>query len=987
MRSALLVLLGLLLASGLGVAAGTEEPGLRELTSAVLAEDVWVEAQLASLSTAERIGQLFVARAHSDGTATPIEGLEALIEKYRLGGVCFFGGTPESQVQWTNALQAASAKTPLLISMDAEWGLAMRFGEDAAPKFPYALTMGAANDPAIVRAIAAETGRELRRIGVNMSFAPVADINSDPANPVIHRRSFGELPVRSGQLALAYARGLKDAGVLAVAKHFPGHGATAVDSHADLPVLPFDRRHMDTTELLPFRMLAQDDIAGVMTGHLAVPAIDPRPNRPASLSAALTGAILRRDFEYEGLIVTDGLDMAGVTEHFAAGEESLEAFLAGNDVLLIPGDIPAGIRAITGALREGTVSQERLDASVRRILHAKYQAGLAEGYEPVAEVGIRFELNSARAEDLKEQLYRKAITVARRRTVKLPIVSVDSFRTAVLTLGAGAKTPFSETVLRYGRFTPLNIPGPLNKLEANLYRDQLNVYDLVVVGIHGMSPIQGEGFGVLPSYLRLLRSLRPETRVILTFFGTPYALDLVEDFDNLVVAYEDSPLAQKAAAEVLYGATPGLGSLPVTAGRGTFPVGTQVLTGSAYRMRVSTPGNAGFSVSGLARVDTLVQHAISSEATPGGVVLAARDGQIGLLKAYGRQTYARRSPEIDLNTVYDLASITKIAASTVCIMKLHEEGKVNIYGPLGDALPQFRDTDKGKLIVADILAHQARLRAWIPFYKRTLTQAEDGKAAYKPGLYKSSPGAGFSIPVTDKLFLMDAYRDSIYTLIAESELREKPGYRYSDLGFYIMAAIVRQATGMRIDEYADRTFYRPLGLRTIGYNPLLRLSAERVPPTEEDDYFRFGRVQGYVHDMGAAMLGGVSGHAGLFSDVNDLATLMQMLLNEGYYGGRRYLKPETVRTFVTRHPKSTRRGLGFDMAELSSRGSSNMSPLASSKTFGHLGFTGTCAWADPETGVLFVWLTNRTYPNMETNQFGKDNYRPRMQTMVYEAMD
>jgi len=943
----------------------------------------WVDQQLASMSLNERIGQLFVVRAHSDGSAGTLSAITKVVKDHHVGGIYFVEGTPTAQVKWTNVLQQASAKTRLLITMDAEWGAAMRFDEKA-PRFPYNITLGAANDADLTRKIGREIGRELRRLGVHMSFSPVADLNSNPDNPIIGKRSFGENPIQVGRLAQAYARGLADSRILACAKHFPGHGDTDVVSYDDLPVLNVDEARLNALELVPFQMLAQDRIAGIMTGHLAIPAMDIRFNRPASLSSIITEDIIHKRWNYDGLIVSDALDMASIAKHFSSGEIAVEAIRAGSDLLIVPPDIPAAVSAIKRAFTQGTLTEERIDESVRRILAAKFKVGLGF-WTPLRETSIKSELFAPVVDDLNEQAYRKAITVVRARTAGIPIIRVDTTKTAVLSIGAKPISPFQRAAGRYAPTTNLNITKPLSTIEQSRWIDQLSSYELVLVGVHDMTWNAGQDYGLLRSHLNVLRKLGPNTKVVLVLFCSPYALTLVQDFDNIVLAYENNPLAQKAAAEILYGALAGFGSLPVSVGI-SFRQGALQPTASAYRLRFSTPGDAGFSESKLRKIDLLAAEAIRTKATPGGTVLVARDGEVGLLKSYGRHTYSRNSPVVDEETIYDLASITKVAATTLCLMRLHEEGKLSVYDRLEQHLPWTRKTNKGALIIQDILSHQARLKPWIPFYKRTLTKTKDGKQAYLPNIYSNGVKGGYSSQVTEKLFIADRYSDTLHILIGESDLRSRSGYRYSDLGMYLLADMIKEKTGLSVAEYADREFYRPLGLRTMGYNPMLRFDKSRIPPTEEDNYFRFGRVQGYVHDMGAAMLGGVSGHAGLFSDAIDLGILMQMLLNEGYYGGRRYFKPETVRLFTTRHPKSTRRGLGFDMAELSSRGSTNMTPLASAKTFGHLGFTGTCAWADPETGLVFVWLTNRTYPKMSPNKFGKENFRPRMQEAAYESL-
>ncbi len=946
--------------------------------------EAWVEAQLAAMTPAERIGQLFIARVHSDGKSGSLEAATALVGKYHIGGLCFFSGTPEAQVRWTNALQAASAKTPLLVSMDAEWGAAMRF-TDQVRRLPYQITVGAANDLGLTRELGRETGRQLHRLGVHMSFAPVVDLNSNPANPVIGKRSLGETPTRVGSLGMAYARGLADAGVLAVAKHYPGHGDTGVDSHVDLPVVNKSALALDTLEMVPFRMLAQDQVAGIMTGHLAVPSMDKRANRPASLSAAITEDILRKRWRYNGLIVSDALDMKGVTKHFGKDDLAVEAILAGNDLLTVPDDIPAGIAAVARAVKAKRLSAERIDASVRRILAAKFAAGLGE-YRPVSEVNVRAEVDAPQIAALSESVYRAAVTIAQDPRGELPFVDVDKGRTAVVSLGVDGPSAWQTSVARYAVVSQPIIGKTLSATAVDRWIAELGAYDRVLVGLHALNWRSGEGFGLRPEYVRLLRGLSAKTKVTIAVFGTPYVLTELRGLGSLVVAYEDEPLAQKAAAEVIYGAIGASGTLPVSA-RPHFAAGEGIATAHLFRLTYSEAANAGFGESRLREVDRLMERAVANRASPGGVLLAARNGQVGYLKAFGKFTYDQDAEPVDVNSVYDLASITKVAATTICIMRLHEQGLISVYDPIGTHLPWLAKSNKANLRIQDILAHQARLQAWIPFFEKTIGRDESGKKALVAGLYSPTSKVGYATKVTDRMYIMDSYRDTMLNEIAASELLPGRGYKYSDLGFYIMAELVKAKTGVPVDVYVEREFYRPMGLRTTGFQPLDRMATTVTPPSEDDDYWRQSRVQGYVHDMGSAMLGGVSGHAGLFSSAGDLAVIGQMMLNGGFYGGRRYFKPETVQLFTTRHPASTRRGLGWDMAELSSRGSSNVSALASAKTFGHLGFTGTAIWADPGTGILFIVLANRTYPRMSRNAWHTDNYRPRLQSAVYEAME
>ena len=981
--------LGLLLVALLFVStAADRRPAAATGRTAVdVQAKLWVDSVLADLDTAQRLGQLIVARAHPDGSRGTLAEFTALVDAAAVGGVCFFGSSPQQLADWTAALRADTVRLPLLFALDAEWGPAMRIGSELSGRLPYALTQGAANDPALTRELGQEAGRQLRLLGIDMSLGPVADLNSNPDNPVIGRRSFGEQPIRAGRLAQAFARGLADAGVLAVAKHFPGHGAPSIDSHEGLPTLDATRAQLDSTDLVPFRLLAQDGIAGIMTGHLAVPALDPRVGVPASLSPGITEGILRNEYKYEGLVVSDGLDMAAVQDStLAPGEVSVRAFLAGNDVLLLPPDPLAAHQALLQAMRAGRFDGYRLESSVRRVLLAKYAALQRRLPEEQLSGTVASRLGDFKLRSLNERLYRAAVTPARLRTAQLPLGEVGTVRTAVLSIGspAGEPSPFQSTAELHQPLSMLHLGKPLDRLEVERWTEQLSSYDRVLVGLHGLSS-DGD-YGLVASHLRVLRAAALKTEVIVVVFGSPYALRRLAGLPNVLVAYEDTPMAQRAAAEVIYGSTRARGTLPVSV-PGGFRAGRAAPTGgTTFRLRLSTAANAGMSELKLNRLESIVEEAMRTQATPGGVLLAARDGEIGAFRSYGKFTYEDEALPVDLNTVYDLASVTKVAATTLAIMKLHEQRRISVYDSLGRYVVRLRGTNKGSLVIADILAHEARLRPWIPFYESTILTDKEGARSYRPDVYAPQRGGPYGTSVTDRLFIADAYRDTVYNQIYRSELRSQTGYRYSDLGFYLMAVLVEEMTGQTLDEYVYQEFYRPLGLRTIGFNPLERLSLERIPPTEDDDYFRFGRVQGYVHDMGAAMLGGVSGHAGLFSDAYDLAVIMQMLLNEGYYGGRRYFEPATVRLFTRRHPQSTRRGLGWDMAELSRKGGGNMSPLASARTFGHLGFTGTCAWADPETGVVFVWLTNRTFPKMTPNLFGKENYRPRLQGVVYESL-
>ena len=942
--------------------------------------DAWVDSVYAGMTEDERLGQLFMVRAHSNLGPEHQREVEKLIREEHVGGLLFFQGSPERQALLTNHYQELSGKVPLMIAMDAEWGLGMRLKENAI-SFPKQLTLGSIEERDLIYEMGAEIGRELRRLGVHINFAPVADINNNPENPVINVRSFGEDRYEVTTRSYLYARGMQDQKVLACAKHFPGHGDTDVDSHLDLPLIPHDRQRLDSVEMYPFQELCQRQLGSVMIAHLQVPALDSTPHLPTTLSPRAVYDILRKQWKYKGLIITDGLGMKGVTKYFPSGELEAMALLAGNDLLLLPEDVPAAKAAIRRYLAEGKLSPERIEESVRRILRLKYWLGL-QHYKPIDLGRLRSDLNNPRAQALKRQLYQHALCWVNDRDNALPFRKIDGIKTASLSIGASVRTPFQQRIHSYIDTDDFLLPADISSSRAKRYLRMLKPYRRVIVGLHGLNPYAAKGFGLKPSAVDFLKKLLAQNKqVVLVVFGTPYVLASFEDFPYLLLAHEGAPFAQDVAAQALFGAFRVSGKLPVSVGN-RLRAGQGIERPSLWRLSYGLPEEEGMDSQVLLRIDTLAMHAIDSGATPGCVVLIARNGRVVFHKAYGYHTYARRQPMAP-DDIFDLASVTKVAATTLSVMKLYETGKLRLSDTLACYLPETDTTDKACLVVEDVLRHRAGLQPWIPFYEETVSER---KRQPLSNYYRRRSKPPFDIQVTNNLYLLDSYRDSIWYKILQSPLQAQPGYKYSDLGLYLMAETIHRLTGMPLDQYADKTFYRPLGLRTTGFNPRQRFPLSRIPPTEEDDYFRHQRIQGYVHDMGAAMLGGVSGHAGLFSDAEDLAVIFQMLLNGGYYGGRRYLKAETIARFTQRCENCSRRGIGFDMKQLDPTQTLNVSALASERAFGHLGFTGISAWADPAEGLVFIFLSNRTYPKMTNRKLAQMNFRPRIQTVAYEAI-
>jgi beta-glucosidase-like glycosyl hydrolase/CubicO group peptidase (beta-lactamase class C family) len=957
-------------------------------------EGQWVDSVFNALSEDERFGQLFVFRAHLDKDSVYENQVDDLIRQYKPGGICFFNpthaGTVEKQAALTNRYQASSPRVPLLVSMDLENGLGMRL-RNTAISFPRSMMLGALQDNRLLYDMGKEVARECRRLGVQIDFAPVADINNNSANPVIGERSYGEDRYNVAAKAYQYMAGLQDGGVLACAKHFPGHGDTDMDSHFDLPLIPYDRARLDSLELFPFRLLAKNGIGSFMVGHLQVPALDNRPNRPTTLSRPVITDLLRKEMGFDGLIFTDAMEMEGVKKFYPNGLADVEAFKAGNDVSLLPVDMVATWAALQAALRDGSLDRNQLYASVKRVLRAKYRLGLTIP-QRVETANLRRELNTPAAYSLKRKMVAAAMTLVRDDKELVGFPHLENIRFATVAVGDTNRTVFQTYCGYYAPVVHYNMAKTADSIVQHRLLDSLRQYDVVLAGLHGMRttpmPLRTAKadagvdtmYGLTPNQIGFLHKLSQQNTVVLTVFGNPYTLRWVGETAVLLQAYTEDPMAQEFAAQGLFGASDINGIMPVTANK-LAHFGHGIRKNYLHkRLGYELPEAVGLSSDTLALMDGIVQEMIASGAAPGCQILVAKDNKIVWQKAYGYYTYAPNIP-VTTETIFDLASVTKVAATTISVMKLTELGLISLDVPMSNFIPELKNTNKNEVTSRAVLAHHAGLKPWIPFYLRTLTPDK----MPMPELYHAASEKDFQVPVAKDLFLRNAWSDSVWQQVFKSPLLEERGYKYSDLGLYLHARAVLNLSGKPVDVYADQYFYRPLGLATTGFNPWQKGLTLRCAPSEEDTYFRHRTIQGYVHDMGAAMLGGVSGHAGLFSSANDLAKIFQMLLNGGSYAGQEYLKPETVRLFTTRYAASTRRGLGFDMKELDTKQTANMSTLAGNNTFGHLGFTGICVWADPDKNLVFIFLSNRTYPSMDNSKLSNGDYRPRLQGVVYRA--
>lgn len=936
----------------------------------------WVDSVFNALNFEERLGQLFMVAAYSNKDQKHVDEISKLVREENLGGLIFFQGGPNRQARLTNFYQA-QAKTPLMIAMDAEWGIGMRL--DSVWNFPKAMTLGAIQDPTLIYQMGSEIARQFKELGMHVNFAPVVDVNSNPQNPVIGYRAFGENKDVVTQRAVAYMKGLQDNGIIANAKHFPGHGDTESDSHYTLPVIKHAEKRIWDVDLYPYQELFRENLMSVMVAHLNVPSLDNGSNIPTSLSKPVVTDLLQNRMNFQGLIFTDALNMKGVANFSRPGEVDLKALLAGNDVLLYSQDVPKAKALIKEAVANGTISENEINRRVKKVLKAKYWAGLNE-YKPIDTYKISDRLNTEKTKEVIEKLYADAITIASNKDDLLPFKQLDLKKFASLTIGDEGKE-FSQYLNKYTKVDHFTIPKALGESAHYNLMKQLEDYDVVIVGLMGVTNSPQRAFGVAPGDIQLIKSLEKRQKVATVLFGNAYAAKALEGFGNVVLAYENTGITQQLAPQILFGGRPGKGILPVTVS-GQFSHGVGGYLADLNRLSYGVAESVGLDSKKLDKIDEVAQKMMQIQAAPGANVLVVKDGKVVFERSYGYLDY-RKSAQVTPETVYDLASITKVLATTQAAMFLHSRGELDMTKTLGDYLPELKGTNKANLVLKDVMAHEAGLKAFIPHYVNTVQSGQ-----WKPSYYQASQNPGFSRPVSNDMYAMDGLRDSIWHWTVKSELLPKPNkYVYSDLTMYFMQAVIERIVRQPLDEFLDQNFYAPLGLHTLTFNPFQKMPLTRIAPTENDVAFRKRQIQGYVHDPGAAMYGGVAGHAGLFGTANDLAVMMQLMLNKGSYGKISLIKPETIEAFTKRQSNMSRRGWGWDKPEPEKGKGGSAGKLAPKSTFGHTGFTGTCVWADPENDLIYVFLSNRVYPDGGNNKLLDAGIRTQIHDLIYEAME
>ena len=942
-------------------------------------KETWAQSILDTLTLERKIAQLIMIEGYSNRDEKYRTELKALIDRYQPGGLMFLQGGPVRQARLTNEVQEI-VDIPMLVAQDAEWGLAMRL--DSVRALPWPLTVGAATDDSLAYRMGAEIAHQCKRVGVHINFGPVADVNVNPNNPIIGNRSFGESPEHVATLAVLYAQGQQDHGVMACAKHFPGHGDTDQDSHKTLPTVAHDRDELDQVDLRPFQALFDAGIGSVMAAHLNVPALD-NSGTPTSLSELVLSELLRKELDFQGLIFTDALNMKGVSARYGTGDLEVKALLAGVDVLLMPGDVPKVISSVAQAVKEGTLSEEELEEKVRRVLEAKYDYGLND-YQPVTLERIYPEVNRVEGQLLEREIFESAVTVLLNDREVLPLKDLSEVKPAYVALGEGAHESFSKRLNSYLEMPSFEIKADATDQEIRTLLEQLKVYDPIVVGVHKNTSKFWSSPKVASGDQQIFQAIAREHQTILDLFVNPYALVNFGQAlmaDALIVSYQNTPVTQDVSAQIIFGAQKAEGTLPVSPSK-AFELGLGVPLGALGRLRYGMPEQEGIDARQLGRVGWIMQEAIDDGAAPGGQILIAKNGRIVYDEQFGYQTYGKKVP-VDQSTMYDLASITKIAATVPAVMHLYERNKLDIDGELGDYLEGAKGTNKEDLHFREVLAHQARLKPWIPFYRETLV--EEGQR--RPELFSDTRSETYPWQVAADVYLRYDYPDSVYRRIYESELLSKSEYRYSDLGYYLIKKIVEDGLDQNLDTWVKESIYKPLGATSLGYRPLTFAESDRIAPTSDDQTFRGQLLRGYVHDPGAALTDGVNGHAGVFGSATDVAKLMQMFLNKGEYGGHRFFKSTTLDLFTSCQfcEDDNRRGIGFDKPKPDGDGGPTCN-CVSLLSFGHTGFTGTLAWADPDQQVIYIFLSNRVHPDETNQKLISMDVRTDIQEQIYQSL-
>ena len=990
-RNKLMLAASLFAVAATMIAAGRQPKILNRVDTDAMIH--WVDTTMARLSLDEKIAQLMVLHLTPSTQPGTLDAAKGIVEKYKVGGLLFSSGDIASQATICNELQAMS-QVPLLVTVDAEWGLSMRLKD--APVFPKNMILGAIDDDRQLYEYGREMARECRAMGVHVNFAPVLDVNDNPDNPAIGMRSFGENPYSVARHGIAFARGLEDNGVLTVAKHFPGHGNPSSDSHKVLPTVKKTLSELKMCELLPFRQYIDAGLSGIMVAHLYVPAIDPRRG-PSSMSPTHVTSLLHNEMGFNGLTFTDGLGMNG-----ADMEESncVAALIAGNDMLLSPRNIPTDIVAIKNAVARGRISEAIINERCAKVLRFKYALGLSKPQNIDLE-SVENEINSPEAAKVVRRLWAGAITVLKNGHKLLPLTRLERHKVAVVTIGSpdGSESMFQNRCAMYAATHRFNyVPGEsLHQLSS-----KLNDFDVVILAALADNAESRNAMAQLAA---------KHGNSVSVIFTSPYKLKnyaaVVKKSRSVVLAYDPNSIAQDYAAQTIFGGNSARGLMPVTV-KGVAKAGDGVKF-QATRLGYTIPEEVNISSSLLSKVDSIVADAIDKKAFPGCQVLVARHGMVVCNRSYGTTDWKTKTP-VDVGTLYDLASVSKATGTLPGIMKLYDRGMIELDDEASKYIPQLRDGDKSDITLRQLLFHETGIPASLNMYDAMLDkdsftgslfrgrrdatysiqvgpqQWGNRKARLRTDITSPKPTEAMPTEAASGIYVGRCTYDSIMSRIYNAQLRPRKDYLYSCLNFCLLMNVEENLTHTAHNEWVEKNFFAPLGAWHTMYRPLERFSRAQIAPTEYDTFLRRQVVRGHVHDETCAFSGGVQGNAGLFSNANDLAKLCQMWLNGGTYGGDRYLKQATVDTFCKEKSPNSRRGLGFDKPNKENEDLSPTCSEATAATFGHLGFTGTVFWVDPDNDMIFIFLCNRVSPTRHNAAFDSINIRPLLFSTLYHSL-
>lgn len=935
----------------------------------------WSDSVYKKMTLRERIGQLFVAGALTTNDESNRSHIAKMIKEYKVGGFILSKGDALTHLRLTEYAQSLS-DIPLMITIDGEWGLAMRLTD--TPRFPMNITVGASDNEELTFQYGKEVGRQCRRMGIHVNFAPDIDVNSNPLNPVIGKRSYGDNPDKVARLGIAYSRGLLSEGVLPVGKHFPGHGDVESDSHKTLPVNNKSITQLEQEELYPFKEYIKSGMPSIMVGHLVMPALDSTSGLPTSLSPIIVDSLLKRKLGFEGLLFTDALEMKGAT----AQNSALKALMAGNHILLKPLDVGECVRSIEKAINDGTLSEDVLRRAVKKILLYKY-AFVIKNHKTLQEEGLINDIVSAESEKIIYEIHSNASTLLKNEDI-IPIRNLANREIDIKCFGTTNSSNFKNRIESY---------GIENKNSRN--KDSVSIIGIYSGKSNIVAQVEAESKG---------------KNYILVFFTSPYDMKkyahIIEGAKAVVMAYEDSKVAQECAAEVIMGGIGAKGKLPVNAE--PFKRGDGIST-ECVRLGYAPAEVVGMSSIALTAIDTIIAEGLNKEAFPGCQVLIAKDGKIVYEKAYGKRA-GKDSRDVTLNDIYDLASVTKCAATMPTIMYMHSMEEIDIDDNLCNYINMPDTSHLKDTKIKDLLWHESGLPSGIsPNYMFTDSNSYSGKlyswrrqspytiqidknayannqAKLRKDFISTTEDSIYSVKICNRLWGTKAIRDTIIDRTLRMIPKKQQGYKYSDLNFILLQEALENITGCNLNKLTDSLFYAPLGMSRTLFNPLDKFEKWEIIPTENDKFLRKELMIGYPHDETACFMGGVSGNAGLFGTARDLAKLLQMFLNGGTYGGERFMTDETIELFTQTKSDISRRALGFDKPDLTNEDKSPCSPDAPAEVYGHTGYTGTCFWVDKKNNMIFIFLSNRVYPHRWNTKLMKMNIRPKIQNVAYEAM-